>query len=634
VRIRRGTLALLVAGAAGLLAALSGAGEPLAEERPERARRLGRPLPRFEGRTFDGERRGTDQLVGRRAMIYAFASTDREAADVAKLVGEIAADARKANVQLLGVSRDLDPARGRAFVARHGLEFPVLHDRDLEISRRLRVPPGDSLILLVDAEGWIMGGVSGFDARLDDPIPYYERTLRETLRLARTGGSVAPELGLLPPAPPFRLRSVDGDALESADLEGRVVALVFFLPTCPHCHELLRFLQGQHAALQEAGLSVVAVSVLDRRYVIDSMKKKLGLTFPAYVDPKKRTQKAYAFQVGVPDTVLIDRQGRVFARHYGAGARVEALLTMEVRHLLGVENPILLDREGYSGAEACRICHVAQHDTWSLTNHAYAFDTLAEHGADRNPECLACHTVGFGEPGGYSLEMPYSHLEGIQCETCHGRGGPHQSPGFVAAGYDPVCATCHNPTHSLNFAFADRLPLVSHAANKRFAGLPLAERQKLIERRDRRERKLFTAARFVGSAACQSCHPTEFEKWRDGPHARAFASLQTKADHENEECIACHTTGFEKEGGFPDGGAELTNVGCESCHGPGGDHTPEQAPKKGSILALADKCDSCVILQICGSCHDAANDPEFEFELQDKIDRIRHGLVPVPEEES
>jgi hypothetical protein len=51
------------------------------------------------------------------------------------------------------------------------------------------------------------------------------------------------------------------------------------------------------------------------------------------------------------------------------------------------------------------------------------------------------------------------------------------------------------------------------------------------------------------------------------------------------------------------------------------------ATKIGTIVSLGDKCDSCVILQICGACHDDANDPGFEFEVQDKIDLIRHGTI-------
>ena len=53
----------------------------------------------------------------------------------------------------------------------------------------------------------------------------------------------------------------------------------------------------------------------------------------------------------------------------------------------------------------------------------------------------------------------------------------------------------------------------------------------------------------------------------------------------------------------------------------------EDQPRTGTILSLGDKCDSCVILQICGSCHDDANDPGFEFEVLDKIELQRHGTI-------
>ena len=83
-------------------------------------------------------------------------------------------------------------------------------------------------------------------------------------------------------------------------------------------------------------------------------------------------------------------------------------------------------------------------------------------------------------------------------------------------------------------------------------------------------------------------------------------------------------------GGFRAGGGAqpaLAGVGCESCHGPGGDHVGADARKQGTILKLSDKCGSCAILQICGSCHDDANDPGFEFEVLKKIEATRHGTI-------
>ena len=34
-----------------------------------------------------------------------------------------------------------------------------------------------------------------------------------------------------------------------------------------------------------------------------------------------------------------------------------------------------------------------------------------------------------------------------------------------------------------------------------------------------------------------------------------------------------------------------------------------------------------MILQICGACHDDANDPGFEYEVEQKIDAQRHGTI-------
>ena len=58
---------------------------------------------------------------------------------------------------------------------------------------------------------------------------------------------------------------------------------------------------------------------------------------------------------------------------------------------------------------------------------------------------------------------------------------------------------------------------------------------------------------------------------------------------------------------------------------PGAEHVKVGGKKPAGVLRLGDKCDSCVILQICGSCHDDANDPGFRFEVEQKIERIRHG---------
>ena len=137
-----------------------------------------------------------------------------------------------------------------------------------------------------------------------------------------------------------------------------------------------------------------------------------------------------------------------------------------------------------------------------------------------------------------------------------------------------------------------------------------------------------TVEGWAGSRACAECHEAEFAHWLRTPHARAWADAKNSMEDPPLRCRRCHASLLVS----PETDAErldldLAGVGCESCHGPGGEHVPEDAVKRGSIVSLTDKCDSCVILQICGSCHDDANDPRFKFEVEQRIDDQRHGTI-------
>jgi hypothetical protein len=204
------------------------------------------------------------------------------------------------------------------------------------------------------------------------------------------------------------------------------------------------------------------------------------------------------------------------------------------------------------------------------------------------------------------------------------------SPDFLSeGGYATACATCHDPKHSLGFDFATFLPNISHAA---IASLSPEARAERFDGRGFQRELLPTNAEYVGSDACQSCHAAEFATWSRSPHAHSLTSLALKDKTDDGACLACHTTAYGREGGFPkladaNTQVDLARVGCESCHGPGGDHIAQDDSKIGSIVSLGDKCDSCVILQICGSCHDEGNDPDFNFAVQEHIDRQRHGTT-------
>ncbi len=124
----------------------------------------------------------------------------------------------------------------------------------------------------------------------------------------------------------------------------------------------------------------------------------------------------------------------------------------------------------YAGAQACLACHAGVHSTYMFTAHAQAFASLQRIHQDTNSSCLACHTVGYGLPTGFTNAIKTPLLEGVQCENCHGPAANHAAnPG------DPtvvprvelaaqVCGGCHSAQltpssvvahHPLGFGFED-----------------------------------------------------------------------------------------------------------------------------------------------------------------------------------
>jgi len=608
-----------------------------ADESAERSappQRSERPLPAFSGWTLAGERLEISSLIGKRLVVWFFNPEVDGADAVAEATARVARLRGGHNFQIVGVAVGSDPEAAKAFVGTHDLDIPVIDDSSARITRRfgLRSPLA---MLGVDADGYLVWGFGQFPTSAPDAVDRIEGQLRGALRLPEEES--APP-GARPAAPAFSAPVLDREEPFSlADHRGEPVVLIFFLHTCPHCHEALEFLKSELAGMPEETRPVlVGVEVTGRTAAVRSTLERDDLDFfPVVFDDDGRVQADYGVFGGVPDLVLIDREGRIAGRTQGWRGEEDArLMRMRIAKLAGAPVPMLLRQNGYSGNEVCGVCHESQHQTWQLTQHATAYDTLVRHAEETNPECVGCHVVGFEEPGGFLLSGPDPALENVGCESCHGRGGPHLSPGFVTAGdYREVCVTCHDKKHSLGFEYASFLPEVSHAANAHILELPAEERRAILaERGAMRTDLLPTGAAYVGSEACQSCHPSEFATWAGNPHAAALASLEREGKAGDADCLRCHTTGFGREGGFPPNAQpaahpDLARVGCESCHGPGGNHVTESAPKLGSIVSLGDKCDSCVILQICGSCHDDANDPGFEFEVQEKIDRIRHGTI-------
>lgn len=162
--------------------------------------------------------------------------------------------------------------------------------------------------------------------------------------------------------------------------------------------------------------------------------------------------------------------------------------------------PVCQAAEGghaYVGAKKCRSCHLKEHTSWSATKMAKSFENLkpgvaaeAKTKAKLDPnkdyttdaKCLACHTTGYGKPGGFVDLATTPDMVGVQCEMCHGAGGTYlkkehmsltnkeyKKADLVKVGLvDEIkaeqCATCHNSDSPFfkEFKFEERRAKGTH----------------------------------------------------------------------------------------------------------------------------------------------------------------------------
>lgn len=141
---------------------------------------------------------------------------------------------------------------------------------------------------------------------------------------------------------------------------------------------------------------------------------------------------------------------------------------------------------------------------------------------------------------------------------------------------------------------------------------------------------------YVGSSKCMKCHFKQVSTWKKTALARSMEVLKPTADNKDlieakkkagldpakdystdPKCLACHTTGYGKDGGYPEKITDdnskvaeaMGSVSCESCHGPGSAYleyknakkkenkdyafTKEELAKVGLVMPTEENCKVC-----------------------------------------
>lgn len=130
---------------------------------------------------------------------------------------------------------------------------------------------------------------------------------------------LSPHVSSLPgaAAPDFSLPELNGKQLQLASLRGKVVLLDFWATWCDPCREEIpQFvkLQNQYGP---QGLQIVGISIDDSADPVRKFYREFHMNYPVVMGDAK-TGELYGGVLGLPIAFLIDRDGRIYAKHIGA----------------------------------------------------------------------------------------------------------------------------------------------------------------------------------------------------------------------------------------------------------------------------------------------------------------------------
>jgi peroxiredoxin len=123
-----------------------------------------------------------------------------------------------------------------------------------------------------------------------------------------------------PAAPGFKLRTLDGRAIDSLDLIGKkVVVLRFQASYCKACARESAALNRVAQRYRNRDVEIVAVHVQDTVADVRRFMKVHKVTYPVALDPRLSLGNRFGFK-GTPYTVLIDKKGEMVVRLHGESA--------------------------------------------------------------------------------------------------------------------------------------------------------------------------------------------------------------------------------------------------------------------------------------------------------------------------
>lgn len=111
----------------------------------------------------------------------------------------------------------------------------------------------------------------------------------------------------------FELPDLEGKPFRLSKFRGKPVLLIFSTTWCGYCRSEIPHFRKIHESYNKQGLEVVQIFVQESQKKVSSFARQYDLPYRVLLDEQADVAAAYGVR-GVPDVILLDREGKILCR--------------------------------------------------------------------------------------------------------------------------------------------------------------------------------------------------------------------------------------------------------------------------------------------------------------------------------